>query len=106
MKPETIDPADIVADAKAAKRRMYDHLIGMPYDPTTAAKTLVVADIHARIEPTPNTENGPVVIGTPDTANARLYARELLHAIVAPIAVEFGVTYRFRSETCVEINHR
>lgn len=100
------NPADILAAARNAKRRMYDRLISLPYDPNTAAKMMIVADMYPTIEPTPDTENGPVVIGTPDTANARLHARELLHAIVAPIAVEFGVTYRFRSDTYVEINHR
>lgn len=97
---------DVLAAARNGKRRTYDRLVSLPYHPDTAQKMLIVADMHVAVEPTPTTENGPVVIGTPDTANARIHARTLLHGIVAPIAAEYGVTFKFRSDTYVEINWR
>jgi hypothetical protein len=96
----------IVADARAARRRMYDTAMSQPYSPALAARAGVIEGIRVNIEPTPRTENGPVVISTPDTASARLYARDILHAIAAPIAANHGVTFTFRSDTYVEINHR
>jgi hypothetical protein len=94
--------ADIALAARAARRRLADKA-----DNTGRSRTAELIDaISVRIEPTPTTESGPVVIDHPDTPRENLRIRELLHAIAAPIAVEYGVTFTFRSDTCVQVNWR
>jgi hypothetical protein len=62
--------------------------------------------VRIRIEPTPTTENGPVIIDVPDTASARIGNSILAGIIDKALRNRTGITVNWRSDTCAAIDWR
>lgn len=101
------DPREIVAQLRTAKKATLDAALDRPYDSETATKILVIETVAVRIEPTPTTEDGPVIIDVPDTTSARRVGGGILAGIIhKALRNQNNIRVNWRSDTCAEINWR